>query len=315
MTFSVMTKNELARIIPDKRCCQLAELSALLRMDGTIQISANQQVAFYVTTDNAAVARKTFRLIKSLFDLPVEIMTRRQTRLKKQSIYRVRIPLAAPTEVLQALGIIDASRRVSYRLKNSLVGRQCCRRAYLRGAFLASGSVNNPEGTYHLEIITGNETYAQQVCQLIRKTGLGAKVSMRKNWYVIYLKESDQIVEFLNLIGAHSALLKFENTRIVKDMRNQVNRLVNCETANLDKTITAAVRQVGNILVIKDQLGLEKLPPQLRELAELRLQYPDSSLKELGELLEPRVGKSGVNHRMRRIEEIADRLRAGLPGL
>lgn len=313
MTFSVMTKNELARIIPDKRCCQLAELSALLRMDGTIQISANQQVAFFVTTDNAAVARKTFRLIKLLFNLPVEIMARRQTRLKKQSVYRVRIPLADPAGLLQELGIIDSSRRVSYRLKNTLVGRQCCRRSYLRGAFLASGSVNNPEGTYHLEIITSNEFYAQQVCALIRKTGLSAKVSQRKNWFVIYLKESEQIVEFLNLIGAHSALLQFENTRIVKDMRNQVNRLVNCETANLDKTITAAVRQLDNIELIKERLGLEKLPPQLRDLADLRLQHPDSSLKELGDLLEPRVGKSGVNHRMRKIEEIAERLRAGLP--
>ena len=175
---------------------------------------------------------------------------------------------------------------------------------------MGGGSVNDPGGTYHLEVITGNERQAADICRLMEGFGLEARVSNRKKWLVVYLKESDQIVKCLNLMGAHSALLEFENARVVKDMRNRVNRLVNCETANLNKTVNASLRQTENILFIARNLGMDKLPPSLREVAELRLSFPDASLKELGEMATPPLGRSGVNHRLRKLDKIAEKLDA-----
>ncbi|MBZ4654653.1 MAG: sporulation transcription regulator whiA [Peptococcaceae bacterium] len=311
MSFSTQTKDELAHIYTEKRCCQLAELAALVRMDGTICISSEHKVGLQVTTENAAVARKIFRLLKKVFALEPEIRVQRKTRLKKNNIYNVRLnPHPQMNSILQELGILGEDGSILPGIKKSLVKKQCCRRCYLRGIFLGAGSVNSPEGNYHLEIITSNLEYAEDLARLINSyEGLQAKVSSRKNWHLVYLKESEQIVSFLNIIGAHQALLNFENVRIVKGMRNQVNRLVNCETANLNKTVNASLRQIENIKLIDDMIGIDKLSPRLRQIARLRLENPDTSLKELGEMMDPPVGKSGVNHRIRKIEELAEELR------
>lgn len=309
MSFSAVTKEELARITEHKVCCNLAELAALVRMDGTLQIS-NNMYALNVITESAPVARKIYRLAKSVLDLPVDIVVRRKLRLKKNNSYMVKI---FPRGIgdLQRLGLLDANGEILPGIPEELVKNKCDRKAYLRGAFLAGGSINNPEGTYHLEIITNDPQHAEALCKLLNKFRLGSKVSTRKNWHVVYIKESEHIVEFLGFIGAHHALLEFENVRVLKDMRNQVNRLVNCETANLNKTVDAAVRQVENIKLVARTIGLQALPENLREIAQLRLEFPDASLKELGEMLQPKVGKSGVNHRMRKIDEIAEKLHAG----
>lgn len=306
MSFSAETKDELARIEEKKRCCNFAELAALVRMDGTLQIS-NHNYALNVITESAPVARKVFRLAKTLLNLPVDIMVRRKLRLKKNNSYMVKI---YPRDLadLQNLGLIDEAGEILPGIPDFLVKKKCDRIAYLRGAFLAGGSINNPEGTYHLEIITNDPLHGEALCKLLNKFRLSAKVSIRKNWHVVYIKESEHIVEFLGFIGAHRALLEFENVRVLKDMRNQVNRLVNCETANLNKTVDAAVRQVENIKKVANTIGLQTLPEPLREIAQLRLDFPDASLKELGEMLNPKVGKSGVNHRMRKIDELADKL-------
>lgn len=306
MSFSAMTKEELARITVPKVCCNLAELAALVRMDGTLQIS-NQVYALNVATESAPVARKIYRLAKTILELPVDIVVRRKLRLKKNNSYLVRIYPKGQAD-LQKLGILDAKGDIQPGISEDLIKRRCDQKAYLRGAFLAGGSINNPEGTYHLEIITNDEHQAEGLCKLINRFRLGAKVSIRKNWHVVYLKESEHIVEFLGFIGAHHALLEFENARVLKDMRNQVNRLVNCETANLNKTVDASVRQVENIKRISSTIGLQGLPDPLREIAELRLEFPDASLKELGEMLHPKVGKSGVNHRMRKLDELAEKI-------
>lgn len=312
MSFSAVTKNELARIVDSEECCRLAELAALIKMDGSVQISGQKKLSINIVTENAAVARKIFKLLKNLFGLSTEILVRRKVRLRKNNVYLVRIPSQPGIEqIFQALGITEGG--FTFReegIVQDLIKKDCCRRAYLRGAFLGGGSVNNPEGTYHLEIITDNHKHAQDLAALMRHFNLPAKVSPRKNWYVVYLKGSEQIVECLNHMGAHSALLDFENARIYKDMRNQVNRLVNCETANLQKTVSAALRQLENINYIADTIGLAKLPKTLRETAEFRLNNPDASLKELGEMWDPPVGKSGVNHRMRKLERLAEKLRA-----
>lgn len=306
MSFSAVTKEELARIEVPKECCNLAELAVLVRMDGTLQIS-NQKYALNVVTESAPVARKIYRLAKTVLNLPVDIVVRRKLRLKKNNSYLVKIYPKGPSD-LQKLGLFDENGEILPGISERLIKHRCDQKAYLRGAFLAGGSINNPEGTYHLEIITNDEYHAEGLCKLLNRFHLGAKVSTRKNWHVVYIKESEHIVEFLGLIGAHHALLEFENVRVLKDMRNQVNRLVNCETANLNKTVDAAVRQVENIKRIASTIGLQALPDPIREIAELRLDFPDASLKELGEMLHPKVGKSGVNHRMRKIDELAEKI-------
>lgn len=311
MSFSKETKEELARIFPEKRCCRLAELAALIRMDGTITISTQHRMGLNIVTENAAVARKAFRLAKQVFHMETELQVQKSTKLKKNNHYIVKFTANERMPgILAEMGILDESGSIQPGIYKNLVKTQCCRRSYLRGAFLGAGSVNSPEGNYHLEIITNNIKYAEALAKLINRfKGIQAKVNSRKNWHMVYLKESEQIVHFLNIIGAHQALLSFENTRIVKGMRNQVNRLVNCETANLNKTVNASMRQVENIRYLDEVLGLDKLPVRLKDLARLRLENPDISLKELGEIMEPPVGKSGVNHRMRKIEELADDIR------
>lgn len=310
MSFSAVAKNELARVAGQRSCCLMAELAALVKMDGSIQISGARQVSLNIVTENIAVARKTFSLVRKLFDLHTEVRVQRNSRLRKNNVYMVHLPpQPGMDDILKGLGMIDGAGRLESKVKESLVHRDCCRRSYLRGVFLGGGSVNNPEGNYHLEITTVQEYFANFVARLMDKYQINARVSLRKNCFVVYLKESEQISAFLNVIGAHSALLNFENARIYKDMRNQVNRLVNCETANLNKTVNAAVRQLENIELIKNTIGLKKLPETLRETAELRVKYPDANLKELGSMITPQLGKSGVNHRLRKLDEIADRIR------
>jgi DNA-binding protein WhiA len=309
MSFSATTKDELARLEIDKQCCELAELSALIRMDGTLQISANQQYSLNVITENASVARRAYNLAKRQLQVPVHIVVRRKLRLKKNNSYLVKIYPQRFSD-LQKLGLVSADGEIQAGIEKKLIKKQCDRKAYLRGAFLAGGSISNPEGNYHLEIIASDKVLASDLCQIFHNFGLNAKISRRKKFQVVYLKESDHIFDFLALIGAHQAVLEFENIRILKEMRNQVNRIVNCETANLNKTVDAAVRQLENIRLIERTIGLKALPENLQEIARLRLEFPDSSLKELGEHLQPKVGKSGVNHRLRKIDEIAEKILA-----
>ncbi len=191
-----------------------------------------------------------------------------------------------------------------------IVQDNCCKRAYLRGAFLAGGSVNSPEGTsYHLEISSMYAAHCEALCDLMNEFELNARCIERKKGFVLYIKEGEKIIEFLSIIGAHQALFRFEDVRIMKDMRNSVNRIVNCETANLNKTIGAAVRQIENIKLLQKEIGLENLPEKLREVAETRLKHPDINLKEVGELMAGTVSKSGVNHRLRKLDELADKIR------
>ncbi|NQS75400.1 MAG: DNA-binding protein WhiA [Peptococcaceae bacterium] len=310
MSFSTVTKNELARILGRRPCCRLAELSALIKMNGSVQISSGQRFFLHVRTENAAVARKILTLVKDLFGLQTEVLVQRKKRLKKNYIYLIRVPLRqGGSDILHRLGMLDESGFLRDIAPRNLLRRECCRRAYLRGVFLAGGSVNRPEGNYHLEIITDNKIFAEAIGRLMNKSHLITKVTRRKNWNVVYLKESDHIVRFLNIIGAHSALLNFESARIYKDVRNNVNRLVNCETANLNKTVNASIRQIEDINLISDTLGLGKIPEPLREIAELRLKYPGVCLAELGKLMQSPLGKSGVNHRLRKIAEIAKKIR------
>lgn len=310
MSFSVDTKNELAHFEINKNCCQHAELAALIKMDGSIQLSGGYRISLHISTENAAVARRIFSFLKNLYHINTEILVRRKNRLKKNNIYLIRInDNENARQILSQLGIVDQYDRIVEGIPKKMTQKSCCRRAYLRGVFMGGGSVNNPEGTYHLEILTNNEKHSMDICKLMEHYNLSPKVSPRKNWFVVYLKGSEEIIELLNIMGAHTALLNFENIRIFKDMRNQVNRLVNCETANLNKTVDAAVRQIEKIKKIATEIGMDNIPKTIREVAETRLEFPDVSLKELGELMDPKVSKSGINHRMRKLEKIADQIR------
>ena len=313
MSFSATTKNELSRIPLTDRCCAMAELAALVRMNGTIQISGMKKINLKFTTENAAIARRIFSLLKAIYNTEVEVMVRRNKQLKKNNNYLIIINNKdISRKILEDIGFIRDESSVfnpNFTIPEELIKNRCCRRSYIRGAFLGGGSISNPEKTYHLEFVTSNEEHAIDLSSVINSFGLNSKIVIRKENYVVYIKEGEQIVDLLNIIGAHQALLKLEDIRVLKNVRNNINRIVNCETANLSKTIDASMRQVESIKYIKNTIGLEKLPENLREVARLRLEYSEASLKEIGMMLEPPVGKSGVNHRFRKIEELADKLR------
>lgn len=304
-SYSAEVRNELARIVGEQECCKVAELASLMRMGGTMLIGGNNNLGINFTTENAAVARKTLTLIKSGFHLKTEVVVSRGRRLKKNNSYLIKVvPSPVVTDLLSVLGIMRGDN-LNVSSDSGILRKACCRRAYLRGAFLGGGSVNKPEGNYHLELVTGNLDFAKTLVRLMKYFSLPVGMTERKNDYIVYLKDGDAIAAFLQLIGAHNALLTFENVRVVKDMRNQVNRLVNCETANLQKTVNAAVRQVSYIQLIAQRKGLNKLPHSLREAAHIRLAYPEATLQELVDAMGGRVGRSGMNHRLRKLEQIA----------
>ncbi|RHW38925.1 DNA-binding protein WhiA [Neobacillus notoginsengisoli] len=309
MSFASETKKELTNL-EVKPCCGTAELSALIRMNGSLSFS-NRKLMVDIQTENAAIARRIYTLIKKHYPIQVELLVRKKMRLKKNNVYIVRLTEEA-REILEDLMILGESFTIIHNISPRLVKKKCCRRSYLRGAFLAGGSVNNPEtSSYHLEIASLYKLHNDSLCELMNTFALNSKTLERKKGYITYLKEAEKITEFLNIIGAHNALLRFEDVRIVRDMRNSVNRLVNCETANLNKTIGASLRQVENIRYIDRTVGLQILPERLREIAELRVTYQDVTLKELGEMVAGgAISKSGINHRLRKIDEIAEKLRA-----
>lgn len=314
MSFSSTAKNELSRLPIINDHCALAELSALVRMCGTIQILGDNKFNLKFNTENAAIARRIFSILKLLYNTDVEVMVRRNRQLKKNNNYLVGISdIKTSKEILVSVGFINEDGtnifHPDYKMPDSIISKRCCRRAYIRGAFLGGGSISNPEKTYHLEFVTNYEEHGEDLSHIINSFGLSSKIVMRKENYVVYIKEGEQIVDVLNIIGAHQALLKLEDIRVLKEIRNNINRLVNCETANLGKTINASINQIENIETIIKYMGLHKLSKNLREVAEIRLENSDASLKEIGMMLSPPVGKSGVNHRFRKIEQLADKLK------
>ena len=304
MSFAAEVKKELTGLAVQKNLAQ-AELAALIRMNGSLSLN-NHQFVLNVQTENAAIARRIFTLLKEHYGVRSELLVRRKMKLKKNNVYIVRLKQETQ-KILLDLDIMDGAMFQSH-ISNEIKQSEKKTRAYLRGAFLASGSVNNPETSrYHLEIY---EEHNQDICDLLNQFDLNARTLERRNGYITYLKGAEKIADFLTLIGATNSMLKFEDVRIVRDMRNSVNRLVNCETANMNKTIDAASKQIENIHFIEATVGLQSLPEKLQEIAELRIQNPEISLKELGEMIPSgAISKSGINHRIRKINDFADNLR------
>lgn len=308
MSFAADVKKELTSLEVHREHAK-AELAALIRLNGSLSLS-NQQFILNVQTENAAIARRIFSLLKDHYGVKSELLVRRKMKLKKNNVYIVRLKQDTK-KVLMDLDIMDGMM-FNGHVSSEIMGNSQKMRSYLRGAFMATGSINNPETSrYHLEIYSIYEELNDDLCRMMNCFELNARTLERRNGYICYLKGAEKIADFLVLIGATNSMLKFEDVRIVRDMRNSVNRLVNCETANLNKTIDAASKQIENIRFIERTVGLQALPEKLQEIAELRLEYPEVSLKELGEMIPSgAISKSGINHRIRKINEFAENLRS-----
>ena len=309
MSYASEVKKELTGITVHEKNAR-AELMALIRMNGSIGL-ANHAMILNVQTESPAIARRIYSLIKQLYKLESDILVRKKMKLKKNNTYVVRLRHHAQ-EILGDLAILDGFQ-IKERVPLDLLTDDLMIRSYLRGAFLAGGSVNNPETSrYHLEIYSLYEEHNEMIAEMINRYDLNARTTNRRSGYIVYLKEAEKIANFLQLIGATTSMLEFENIRIVRDMRNSVNRLVNCENANMDKVANAANRQVENIMLIEATVGLSSLPEKLRAIAETRLAHQEVSLKELGTLVPGGpISKSGVNHRLRKLNAYADELRQG----
>ncbi|MDD3139411.1 MAG: DNA-binding protein WhiA [Lachnospiraceae bacterium] len=312
MSFSGEIKEELSKHWSPARHCQIAELAAIVSMCGNVLITSKGEYCIKVHTENLAVARKCFTLIKKTFNISTEISIRRNV-IKKSVSYIIFVKKHEDAiRILQATKLLDEYGDINEELsivRNIVVQQTCCKRAFIRGAFLAAGSISDPKKSYHFEIVCATMKKGKQLQDMINSFSMDAKVVPRKKSYVVYVKEGSQIVDLLNIMEAHVALMELENVRILKEMRNTVNRKVNCETANISKTVSAAFKQVEDITYIRDNLGFNKLSEGLEDIALTRLMYPDATLKELGDLLTPAVGKSGVNHRLRKLSDIAAKLR------
>ena len=312
MSFSGNVKEELSHHLGRARHCRIAETAAIISICGGVMIDSRGRYSLKIHTENLSVARKCFTLLTKTFNIRTDIAIRTNRMKGSVSYYIVVKEHDAALRILQATKLIDQYGEVEEELsvvRNIVIQETCCKRAFIRGAFLASGSMSDPEKSYHFEIVCATREKAEQIQKIMKCFELDGKIVLRKKSFVVYLKEGSQIADVLNVMEAHVALMEFENVRILKDMRNTVNRKVNCETANINKTVSAAVKQIDDIRYIQETKGLDKLPEGLKDMALTRLTYPEASLKELGSLLTPPVGKSGVNHRLRKLSEMAEELR------
>ncbi|AGB41996.1 hypothetical protein Halha_2112 [Halobacteroides halobius DSM 5150] len=307
MSFTDKVKHEVVRKDNSNQCCHLAELAALIKAEGSLEI-INNSLALKLVSQQAVVARKLYKLLQEQFDFVTEIIVRKKMYLDKGNYYIIKVgPQPGVKELLVECGLIDKTYSLNYKIKEQFLDSLCCKKAYLKGLFLASGSISHPEKEYHVEFRINYQEYATELINLFKEFKIDIKFRQRDDIYLLYLKKAEDINKMLNYIGAHSALLQFENALVHKKVRNRVNRLVNCETANLNKTVAAAQRQLENIELIDELKGLDNLAPSLQEIAQLRREDPYSSLKELGEKID--ITKSGVNHRFRRLKKIAQELK------
>lgn len=307
MSFSSKVKEELAALTDRARHCQTAELAAMISGIGRIHMQ-DGQMHITLTTENEQLAQKYIELLRQLCGICANPAQLRQNKIS------YRIDISGQEEVrklfllLKIMGADGHVRENMTLTDGLLLQKSCCKRAFLRGAFLSTGSMSDPRKSYHFEIVCENQEKAAQLQELFRSFELDAKVVTRKYHQVVYIKEGSQIVDALNIMGAHMALMDLENVRILKEMRNDINRRVNCETANINKTVSAAYRQQEAIRFLQRRGALRELPEQLQQMAVLRMENPEATIKELGELCLPCVGKSGVNHRLRKLEEIAEHM-------
>jgi len=318
MSFSSDVKKELARNISAARHCRIAELAGMIGMVGHVDCQDGKPVRIVISTERSVIANTMSELIKKLFGLVPECSVKRtgaDSRVyrmvfnRQEDVERILTTLKIAKKTENSSGNVCGMDCQEMHISGLVIQKDCCRRAFIKGVFMTSGSISDPEKGYHFEIVCDNPERAELISGIIHNFGIDSKVIARKRYHVVYIKDGTMIVDMLNLMGAYSSLMDMENIRILKDIANNVNRKVNCEAANLNKTVNAAVRQIEDIEYIIKVKGIHYLPDNLVELAQARLEARDASLKELGEMINPPIGKSGVNHRLRKISEIADHLR------
>ena len=314
MSYALDVKKELTTISVTRKCCQLAEIAGFLRFSSGIVLSGSGRMGVRVSTDNPAVARLVMSLIKDYFGTKGSLSIDKDTMpLSKGRSYELMITPEMNAEgILRETGIIgirEGRNYVTDGISADIIKKRCCRKAFLRGMFLACGTVTDPTRAYHLELSCASEYMASDVRKLINSFGLKARIIKRRNRWAVYLKDSEQISDLLNIIGAANQLFHFENVRITKEMRGTANRISNCENANLQKSVNAAQKQIADINLIEKNRGLESLSPKLKQAAVLRLENPELPLSELAQLFEPPLAKSGLNHRFAKLAEIAEGLR------
>lgn len=318
MSFASETKNELSRIEPEKKCCQLAEISGFLRVAGSLRLAGGGKFRIVITTENPAIARHYKKLIQDYFGIETKLEIGEgnavgKAKTSKHYAYKITIdPENLSEQILRETGILlikEGNNYISDGIYSGIVKSKCCKKAYLRGLFMGAGTMSDPEKGYHLEFVCRSETLATDLKRMIHSfVDLSAKIVKRGNSYIVYMKKADYIIDTLAIMGASNQVFSIQETRIKKGMVNDAKRIANCDTANLDRSVDAAIRQFAAIKKIEAEKGLVWLPEKLREVAKLRAEHPDISISALGELCDPPLKKSGIHHRLKKIEEIASKL-------
>ncbi len=312
ISFSGQTKSELSRINEEDRLAMRSEIAGFIRSTGVLSLVGLGKLNVKVSTDNNAVARHFKMLINEYFGAETSITVTTASSIKTNKIFEVNITEPDSCEmILRECGILlvrEGCNYISDGIYSELVSRKIDKKAYIRGLFLGAGSISNPEKSYHLEFVFNTDNLAQDTKKLLNSFSLKAKVVQRKKSYIVYIKDSEKIADLLKIMGANEQVFKFEDTRVYKDVRNRVNRINNCDAANMDKSINAAMRQLEAIKIIENKYGLQVLPEKLRKVAEARLENPEISIKELGDMMTPPMSKSGVNHRLNKILEKAEKM-------
>lgn len=313
MSFSTDVRGELARIKTDDICCARSELAAALLASGGIAWRGMGRYALSVTASDAATVRRYFSMLKRHWGISGEIRVLSGDVLNKLTRYRLVVPEADAAALLNTLGLVEnpSPFGILQVPEDEITRYACCKKAFVRAAFLICGEVNNPEKDYNIEIAAPTEAYAQRVAECLGYFGLEPGLAQRRNKWMVYFKRAEGISDVLSLLGAGAAVLALENIRVRKEVSNHVNRQMNFDQSNINRVVDAAEAMIEDIRFIDSELGLDKLPKSLREMAYARANNPETSLSGLGELLDPPIGKSGVNSRLRRLTDIADKLRSG----
>lgn len=309
MSFSSDIKEELCRVINHDDCCMMAELTGFLITNCNI-VKENNEFTLRMSTENSTAIRRVYSYFKKIYEITA-VSNIEKEKTFKDTLFQLRIVDKNDLEKIfkNSYINIDVKLQIIIDKKDLIREKECCRRSFLRGVFVGAGSITNPNNRYHLEIVANNNENALFINELITSVGLSSKIIKRKKDFVIYLKGAEDISDFLTLIGSNKGRLAFEETRVMKDMRNRVNRLNNFENANFDKTIDAGLGQIADIEIIKQNRKFSKLPEGLKQLAKLRLSYKEATLEELGNMLEPKLSRAGVSHRFKKLREIANELR------
>ena len=316
MSFASETKNELSRIIPEKKCCQLADIAGFMRIGGSIGLAGMGRFKISMSTPNLAVVRHYKQLIKEYFSVDVSIEMGQGSGIEKNNLYTITLgPEENSEQILREVGILmvrEGMNSISDEIYDGIIRTKCCRKSFLRGAFLAAGTVSNPEKGYHYEIFTSSERIAKDIRRICNSfTDITAKVVARKRGYGIYIKAREQVRDMLGIMGASNQFFEFDNVMMMKDLMSQTRRENNLDNDNIDKALRTAEHQIECIRRIEERQGLDSLSPKLREAAIARLEHPELGIQDLGSIMNPPLSKSGINNRLRRITEIAENLPGG----